>query len=357
MYDNSLGDLKDGKENKLFIPKKLLSGKKRHFSTGQELGFIFFGFVYGLATLFILIRIRELMGNVLGIAIWVVFTWLAQKFLRKFIINEKKEMARYMDFLEGQVTDLLPFWNIADIGETNDLKNAGRIIYTSGVEAYVIAIEREFALGRQKGFKAMHYTAVTDVITHLLQEGHSYVYYSCNIGTPNVEPLGDTATVLSKFPESPIYLTVSKIINYVRALVGDVPVEVEYYLVYTNGTTEAARKLKRDCEIAVDGFRGSLYGKARILNKEELIEFFLKYHGLEYLDEKNLYRKFGKDVTERVISDVRRNEVGDILRVDDDFNVYDGTEEYDNLIRSIYKARGYSDEDIEKEEKEKNKKK
>lgn len=353
MLNNSANDLsRDSKKNKLFIPRKLVSGKKKRFSTKQELGFILVGFVYVLVSIFMFTQLNKVLGG-LSILLWILFTFLTQKFLRKVVINEKREMDRYMDFLEGQVTDLLPFWNIADIGATNDVKNAGRITYMSGIEAYVIAIEREYALGRQKGFKATHYTVVTDVITHLLQEGYSYVYYSYNIGTPNIEPLGDTATVLRNFPESPIYLIVSQIINYVRTLVGDVPVEVEYYLVYTNGTTEQARKLRRDCEIAVDGFRGSLYGKSRILNKEELIDFFLKYHGLEHLDEKTLYRKFGKEANVSVISDVKRNETGDILRVDDEFKVYDGTEEYDNLIKSLYKARGQSEDGKPLNEKDK----
>ena len=344
MLNNSASDLvTDPRKNKLFIPKKLVSGKKKRFSTAQEFGMIILAFIYIIFSILVLTRIRPVM---LCIPVWAVFSLVCLKVLRKWVINEKKEMIRYMDFLEGQITDLLPFWRIVDIGATSDIRNAGRITYASGVEAYVIAIEREYCLGRPKGFKAMHYTAVTDVITHILQEGYSYVYYSYNIGTPNTEPLGDTASVLRKFPESPIYLIVSKIISYVRALVGDVPVEVEYYLVHTNGSTEQARKLRRDCEIAVDGFRSSLYGKARMLNKEELIDFFLKYHGLEHLDEKSLYRKFGKDSKMEVISDIRRDEAGDILKVDDDFQVYTGTEEYDNLIKSIYKARGYSEEDI-----------
>lgn len=344
MLNNSVGDMsKDPKKSKLFIPRKLTSGKKKRLSTGQELGLIFEGFVYAIGSILVLARIRPM---IVAIAIWIAITFIAQKILRKWVIKEKREMKRYMDFLEGQITDLLPFWGIADIGATTDSKHAGRIIYTSSIEAYVISVEREYALGRPKGFKATHYTAVTDVITHILQEGYSYVYYSYNIGTPNTEPLGDTATVLRNFPESPIYLIVSKIINYVRALVGDVPVEVEYYLVYTNGTTEQARKLRRDCEIAIDGFKSSLYGKAKILNKEELIEFFLKYHGLVHLDEKSLYRKFGKESDAKVITDIKRNETGDVLRLDDDFQVYDGSEEYDNLIKSIYKARGYSEEDI-----------
>lgn len=344
MLNNSAADLsKDPRKNKLFIPRKLTSGKKKKLSTGQEMGLIFLGFIYAIGVIFIFAKVRPI---ILAVVAFILFTFPCQKILRKWVINEKREMKRYMDFLEGQITDLLPFWGIADIGATRDSKHAGRITYTSGVEAYVIAIEREYALGRPKGFKATHYTAVTDVITHLLQEGYSYVYYSYNIGTPNTEPLGDTATVLRNFPESPIYLIVSKIINYVRILVGDVPVEVEYYLVYTNGTTEQARKLRRDCEIAVDGFKSSLYGKSKILNKEELIDFFLKYHGLVHLDEKSLYRKFGKESDAKVITDIKRNETGDVLRLDDDFQVYDGSEEYDNLIKSLMKARGYSEEDI-----------
>lgn len=343
MLHNSASELSKGtKSDKLFIPRKLDSGRKKRFSTGQEIGFILCAFVFALVSLLLLTKLGGQYGVLFFIA-WVVFVFLFQKFLRKFVIKEEREMDKYMDFLEGQVTDLLPFWNIADLGASNDLKNAGRITYMNGIEAYVIAIEREYALGRPKGFKAVHYTTLTDTLTNLLQEGYSYVYYSYNIGTPNTEPLGDTATVLRNFPESPIYSIASKIINHVRDLVGFIPVEVEYYLVYTNGSTEQARKLRRDCEIAVDGFRGTLYGKSRILNKEELILFFLKYHGLEHLDEKMLYRKFGKDSDIDVISDIKRNEVGDILRIDDDdFKVYDGTEEYDNLIKSLYKAREQS---------------
>lgn len=344
MLNNSAHDLSNNsKASRLFVPRKLFTGKKKRFSTRQEIWFVVFGFVYAIGSIFCWTTLRMRFG-VGGPILWGIFTFFAQKFFRKFILHEKAEIDRYMDFLEGQVTDLLPFWNIVDIGASNDVKNAGRITYVSGVEAYVIAIEREYSFGRRAGFKAIHYSGVTDVITHILQEGYNYVYYSYDIGTPNTEPLGDTVTVLRNFPESPIYLIVSKIINYVRDFVGNVPVEVEYYLIYTNGSTEQARKLRHDCEVAVDGFRGTLYGKARMLNKEELIDFFLKYHGLEHLDEKTLYRKFGKESDINVIYDINRNEAGDILRIDDDFKLYDGTEEYDNLIRDLYKAREQSND-------------
>ena len=386
IIDNSEHDLSEDKiKSKLFIPKRMFSGRKHKMTVAQ----MFWGLLIGIAALFgvafswayiptsspigLLVGIGSLIFMILScetviinkIIFFVVMMLISLNtgrnialiggvlfvsgiLVRKLMYREGKEIDRYMNFLETQVTDLMPFWNIVNIGEDSDVKSAGRITYDTGVEAYVIEVQREYALGRPKGFKARHYTAVTDAITYLLQEGYSYVYYSYNIGTPNVEPLADTVSVLGKFPESPIYRLASAIIQYVRKLVGSVPVEMEYYLVYTNGSTDQARRLRQDMDITVDTFKGSLYGKARILDKTGCIRFFLGYFGINYIDEKSLYRKFGKDSDLEVISNVKRNEAGDVIDVENEFGLYEGTEEYDNLIRGLYKARGYEENEEDK---------
>lgn len=346
----SNGDEEVKKEPKLFIPRKLDSGKTYLISTGQRIAMIAFGFLYGVIMVILFSAWKNGGSGFASVFFMIVWTFFCQKFFRKIILKEKRLMERYMDFLEGQITDLLPFWNIIHIGETSSVVNAGRITYRNGVEAYIIEAEREYALGRPKGFKALHYTNVTNAITHILSEGYNYVYYNYELGTPNTEPLQDTVANLRHFRESPIYKIVSKIINYVRELVGNVPVEVEYYLVYTTGMVDHSRKLRRDCEIMVDHLRGGLYGKAHILNKEECVRFFLKYHGLQYFDEKMLYRKFGRDSDLAVLKNVKHDEAGNTLKIDDNFDVYDGSSAYDELVKEIYKARG---ENLKSEDEEK----
>ena len=320
--------------DKLLVPSPVGLKKERYFKTGQ----IIIGAISGcIAVLVIIVIIAMSWYDMQDSGLSVLWTLIKVfivlcieiKILRKYTIKEDKLFQEFIEFRDNQVTDLSNIWGIRLVS------SSGKITYVNGKEAVVVHLKRGSSKGQPPEYKAKTYTALTDFYTELLGSGYSIVYYSNNTGEANIKPLKDIAQSLTRINGTKTYDISSRLINYQRDQVKDIPMENEYLLVYSNGGYLSSSRLTGKVEYALELLSGSLFEKSEILGMNKVYDFCRNYHRLDTMNTGRLNSKYTKGESRnliKVIDEVKRSEV---IENYDDFEMTYDTTAYEELLESL----------------------
>lgn len=336
---------------RMFIPDASNSSKNKFITTLGWLvlivGFVLCAGVFLLAYNY---TDKHVNSTVAVFLIRFIFTGVAVflycRALLTFTFRKHYLKSKFYRYKQNQHTNPGKFWGISYMNDD------GRIIYTSGLEAYIVIMEKGYSIGRYPGFKHDHYDRLTDAFNFLMQEGYICLYNNYNIGEPNTKPLDETSRILSRFVGSKLYKLAQIFVGFIRQKVEFIPSELEFMVVAVQGYSEKALRMYEDVNKFIEIIGKTLYEKSYIADEKLAVDITRRYFDVNSMNMLTLSRRHGYDTSYNPFQGVKEFQAAKVISADSKIRSAESVAALEEMLKAMSQNEQAKTEDTEVKEQE-----